>query len=165
MCSVSWAIPWWKHLKTATVKEQLFFESLSSIIIIKACNFPVIHPRMIFPFFSPKDKFPENLYSIHQPVPNSHLCSSNCTSWGSLNAHFLGWPRWSTRSPTGNCDPKRTTPWLRPFIAARRPVGRLKCQSFRGNICWKETLHTFRLLHQIQANSNKNSYVDFIFQF
>ena len=63
------------------------------------------------------------IYSIHQPVPNSHLCSSNCTSWGSLNAHFLGWPRWSTRSPT---------PWLRPFIAARRPVGRLKCQSFRG---------------------------------
>ena len=50
MCSVSWAIPWWKHLKTATVKEQLFFESLSSIIIIKACNFPVFHPRMIFPF-------------------------------------------------------------------------------------------------------------------
>ena len=99
MCSVSWAIPWWKHFKTATVNEQLFFESLSSIIIIKACTFPFIHPRMIFPLlFSLKDKFPENLYAIHQPLHNSHLCSSSCTSWGSLNAHFLGWPRWSTRS-------------------------------------------------------------------
>ena len=86
MCSVSWAIPRWRCFKTATVNKQLFFESLSFIIIIKVCTFPFIHLQKIS-FL----KTYTAIYSIHQPLPNSHhLCSSKLHLLGKFECSLPG---------------------------------------------------------------------------